>query len=87
MCACFICELAGNHMCLRPSVTSNMHNSFSDFLKDAHAENIEIPDTINILDEFCNIRLIIANGTDPDCVCRKGGGGFRVGIPNIFGYL
>jgi hypothetical protein len=51
----------------RPSCLFDMNRGFTEYLKQAHAEDESIPVTLQDL-QNAGIRLLITDGTDPDSV-------------------
>ena len=51
----------------------NIRDSFSEFLKNANADNTNMPETIDALDKSGGVRLVITNREDPEGVTIWGG--------------
>ena len=52
----------------RPSFLFQHRDAFEEFLRQAHAKDTSVPETLRGLEEEGGIRLVIADRTDPDGV-------------------
>lgn len=52
----------------KPSITFDMVGSFNEFLSEARAKDETIPASLSELQQSCGVKLVIANGEDPQRV-------------------